>query len=142
MVLIALINVYPMFSGLIYSFQDRTMARAGDFVGLGNFAQLLRMEDFWNALEYSAVFSIFSVIGSYVFGLALAVMLNKEVLVFLRSEDSMTIPVGLQLFMQQYAADWGSLTAASTLALLPVFIFFLFVQKYMIYGSVAGSVKG
>lgn len=62
--------------------------------------------------------------------------------VFLRSEDAMTIPVGLQLFMQQYAADWGSLTAASTLALLPVFIFFLFVQKYMIYGSVAGSVKG
>jgi ABC-type glycerol-3-phosphate transport system permease component len=62
--------------------------------------------------------------------------------VFLRSEGSMTIPVGLQMFMQQYAADWGSLTAASTLALLPVFIFFLFVQKYMIYGSVAGSVKG
>jgi ABC-type glycerol-3-phosphate transport system permease component len=62
--------------------------------------------------------------------------------VFLRSEGTMTIPVGLQLFMQQYASDWGSLTAASTLALMPVFIFFLFVQKYMIYGSVAGSVKG
>ncbi|RXZ82616.1 carbohydrate ABC transporter permease [Paenibacillaceae bacterium] len=61
--------------------------------------------------------------------------------VFLRNEDFMTIPIGLQLFMQQYATDWGSLTAASTLALLPVFIFFLFVQKYMIHGAVAGSVK-
>lgn len=62
--------------------------------------------------------------------------------VFLRSEEHMTVPVGLQLFMQQYGANWGALTAASTLALLPVFIFFLFVQKYMVYGSVAGSVKG
>lgn len=62
--------------------------------------------------------------------------------VFLRTEDYMTIPVGLQLFMQQYSTDWGSLTAAATLAMLPVFIFFLFVQKYMVHGAVAGSVKG
>ncbi|PZE21668.1 carbohydrate ABC transporter permease [Paenibacillus xerothermodurans] len=62
--------------------------------------------------------------------------------VFLRNEGLMTIPVGLQLFMQQYATDWGSLTAAATLAMLPVFIFLLFVQKYMIHGAVAGSVKG
>ncbi|WP_134703869.1 carbohydrate ABC transporter permease [Ammoniphilus sp. YIM 78166] len=62
--------------------------------------------------------------------------------VFLRHEQLMTIPVGVQLFMQQYATDWGSLTAAATLTMLPVFVFFLFVQKYFISGSVAGSVKG
>jgi ABC-type glycerol-3-phosphate transport system permease component len=62
--------------------------------------------------------------------------------VFLRNEDLMTVPVGLQLFMQQYATDWGSLTAAATMAMMPVFVFFLFVQKYMIHGAVAGSVKG
>ena len=62
--------------------------------------------------------------------------------VFLRNEQLMTVPVGLQMFMQQFATDWGSLTAASTLAMMPVFVFFLFVQKYMIYGAVAGSVKG
>lgn len=62
--------------------------------------------------------------------------------VFLRNEEYMTIPVGLQMFMQQYSTDWGSLTAAATIAMLPVLIFFLFVQKYMIYGAVAGSVKG
>lgn len=62
--------------------------------------------------------------------------------VFLRNEQYMTIPVGLQLFMQQYSTDWGGLTAAATLAMLPVLIFFLFIQKYMIHGAVAGSVKG
>lgn len=62
--------------------------------------------------------------------------------VFLRKNELMTIPVGIQMFMQQYATDWGSLSAAATMALLPTFVIFLFVQKYMIHGAVAGSVKG
>jgi ABC-type glycerol-3-phosphate transport system permease component len=62
--------------------------------------------------------------------------------IFLRDEDKMTVPVGVQMFMQQFGADWGSLMAASTLAMLPTVIFFLFVQKYMVYGAVAGAVKG
>jgi ABC-type glycerol-3-phosphate transport system permease component len=62
--------------------------------------------------------------------------------IFLRDEDKMTIPVGVQMFMQQFGADWGSLMAASTLAMLPTVVFFLFVQKYMVYGAVAGAVKG
>lgn len=62
--------------------------------------------------------------------------------IFLRDESLMTIPVGIQMFMQQYATDWGSLMAAATLAMLPTFVFFLFVQRYMVYGAVAGAVKG
>jgi ABC-type glycerol-3-phosphate transport system permease component len=62
--------------------------------------------------------------------------------IFLRDEDRMTIPVGIQMFMQQFQTDWGSLMAASTLAMLPTFVLFLFVQKYMVYGAVAGAVKG
>jgi ABC-type glycerol-3-phosphate transport system permease component len=62
--------------------------------------------------------------------------------IFLRNEDSMTIPVGIQLFMQQYATDWGSLMAAATLAVVPTFILFLMVQKYITYGAVSGGVKG
>jgi ABC-type glycerol-3-phosphate transport system permease component len=62
--------------------------------------------------------------------------------IFLRNEEKMTIPVGVQMFMQQYGSDWGSLMAASTLAMLPTLVFFLFVQKYMVYGAVAGAVKG
>jgi ABC-type glycerol-3-phosphate transport system permease component len=54
----------------------------------------------------------------------------------------MTIPVGIQMFMQQYSTDWGSLMAAASLASIPTIIFFLFVQKYMVQGVVAGAVKG
>jgi ABC-type glycerol-3-phosphate transport system permease component len=62
--------------------------------------------------------------------------------IFLRDPDTMTIPVGIQMFMQQYATDWGSLMAAASLASIPTIIFFLFVQKYMVQGVVAGAVKG
>ncbi len=62
--------------------------------------------------------------------------------IFLRDPDTMTIPVGIQMFMQQYATDWGSLMAAASLAAVPTIVFFLFVQKYMVQGVVAGAVKG
>ncbi len=62
--------------------------------------------------------------------------------VFLRDEDRMTMPVGIQSFMQQYSTDWGSLMAAATLAMVPTLILFLFIQKYMISGATAGAVKG
>lgn len=62
-------------------------------------------------------------------------------LVFLPSQDSMTLPVGIQMFMQQYSSDWGSLMAAATLTMVPTLLLFLFIQKYMLYGAIAGSVK-
>ena len=62
--------------------------------------------------------------------------------VFLRDENRMTIPVGIQSFMQQYGTDWGSLMAAATLGMLPTLILFLFIQKFMVSGATAGAVKG
>jgi ABC-type glycerol-3-phosphate transport system permease component len=62
--------------------------------------------------------------------------------VFLRDENRMTMPVGIQSFMQQYSTDWGSLMASATLAMVPTLILFLFIQKYMVSGAIAGAVKG
>ena len=62
--------------------------------------------------------------------------------IFLRDESRMTVPVGIQSFMQQYGTDWGSLMASATLAMVPTLILFLFVQKYLVAGATAGAVKG
>jgi len=62
--------------------------------------------------------------------------------IFIKKESLMTLPIGLQMFMQQNATQWGGLTAAATLSALPVLVFLLFVQKYIAYGAVSGSVKG
>ena len=62
--------------------------------------------------------------------------------VFLRNESAMTLPVGIQSFIQQFSTDWGSLTAAATLTMLPTLILFMFVQKFITHGAIAGGVKG
>lgn len=62
--------------------------------------------------------------------------------VFLHNTQLMTIPLGIQMFVQQYSAQWGSLFAASVLASLPVVILFLFIQRYITKSTVAGAVKG
>jgi ABC-type glycerol-3-phosphate transport system permease component len=62
--------------------------------------------------------------------------------VFLRDENRMTMPVGIQSFMQQYSTDWGSLMASAALGMVPTLILFLLIQKYMISGATAGAVKG
>jgi len=62
--------------------------------------------------------------------------------VLLRDDDVMTAPVGVQRFMQQFQTDWGMLLAAATVTMVPVFLIFMFLQKYMTYGGIAGGVKG
>jgi ABC-type glycerol-3-phosphate transport system permease component len=62
--------------------------------------------------------------------------------IFLRREAVMTVSIGLQRFILQFAADWTLLKAAATLATIPSVIFLFFCQKYLIEGMTAGAVKG
>lgn len=79
LVFILTINGVPFVSGIYYSFLDGTLINNGTFQGFANFLEVFRMEDFWQSLYFTIYFSIFSVIGSYVFGLALALILNKDI---------------------------------------------------------------
>ena len=55
-----------------------------------------------------------------------------------------TIPVAVQLAMQGAygSVDWGSFMAMLVIAIIPIIIFYLFGQKYIISGVIAGAVKG
>jgi N,N'-diacetylchitobiose transport system permease protein len=53
-----------------------------------------------------------------------------------------TLPIYVQYFFGRGSADWGGIMAASTLYTIPVVVFFLFVQRRMVGGLVAGAVKG
>jgi len=77
-ILLVLVNGYPVISGLLYSFQDGTLLKKGTFIGLENYAKLMTMPDFWHSLYFSAVFAVFSVLGSYGIGLGLALLLDKD----------------------------------------------------------------
>lgn len=54
-----------------------------------------------------------------------------------------TLAVGLQGFIsQQYSENWGPFAAGALLAAIPVVILFLFLQRFIVGGLTAGSVKG
>lgn len=62
--------------------------------------------------------------------------------VFLKSEQLKTLPVGIQIFTQQFSKEWGLLMAASVITVIPVTLFLIFMQKYLVAGMTAGAVKG
>jgi len=62
--------------------------------------------------------------------------------VFLRNPSTETIPIGIFSFVQEYQTDWGPLFAASALTLIPAFVFVVFAQRYLVQGTLSGSLKG
>jgi ABC-type glycerol-3-phosphate transport system permease component len=59
----------------------------------------------------------------------------------LSQPDLRTLAVGIYSLQNQYFSDWGMMSAASTIALLPIIIVFIVLQKYFIE-SFSGAVKG
>lgn len=58
--------------------------------------------------------------------------------------EKKTVPVAIQISMQGAygSTDYGGLMAMLVLAMIPIVVFYLFCQKYIIKGVVAGAVKG
>ncbi len=53
-----------------------------------------------------------------------------------------TLPVVISSFISDKYLDWGSMSAIGTLMLIPIGIFSLFSQKYLVRGLTFGAVKG
>ena len=62
-------------------------------------------------------------------------------LIYLTRDEVKTIQIGLRMFIRQYSAEYGLIMAASVIALIPVLIIFLALQKYFVQGLTLGSVK-
>ncbi|MEP7293341.1 MAG: ABC transporter permease subunit [Chloroflexota bacterium] len=63
--------------------------------------------------------------------------------VLLKSSDQLTVMVGLQLFQtDRFNQDFGMITAGAVLAAIPIILIYIPLQRYVIDGLTAGSVKG
>ncbi|MFK4303131.1 MULTISPECIES: carbohydrate ABC transporter permease [unclassified Paenibacillus] len=60
----------------------------------------------------------------------------------LQKAELRTIPIATYAFFGQYTKQWDLALPALVLGILPVIVFFLAMQKYIIQGIMAGSVKG
>ena len=62
--------------------------------------------------------------------------------VFISTDKLMTLPVGLAQTIFGDIYPWGMLMAASLIISVPVVIFYMWGQRFMVAGLTAGSVKG
>jgi len=63
-------------------------------------------------------------------------------LTILNDPAKRTLPVGIAAFHGQFYSDWGLVFAASLIAIAPIILLFIFMQKYFIKGIYSGSIKG
>jgi multiple sugar transport system permease protein len=61
---------------------------------------------------------------------------------FINSDAKRTLAAGMQTLVGQYSVDYGLLMAAAVVSIVPLMIFFLLLQKYIVEGMTAGAVKG
>lgn len=63
-------------------------------------------------------------------------------LTFMTDQKLFTLPVGLRTFVFEFRTDWHWMSAGAIIVTIPVLIFFLYAQKYLVSGMTAGGVKG
>ncbi len=59
----------------------------------------------------------------------------------LTRKELYTLPIATQMFYGTYSSDLGLIMASLIMVVIPVIILYLFLQKYIIAGVVAGAVK-
>ncbi|MBM7831879.1 multiple sugar transport system permease protein [Agromyces cerinus] len=60
----------------------------------------------------------------------------------MNKDENKTIPTALNGFITSFNIDWGSMSAAAVLTILPTMLLFAFASRYIVQGLTAGAVKG
>lgn len=113
--------------------QPRELEDAMTIDGAGPFGIFFRMAMPLAAPALATV-TIFSFLGNW----------DEYVWALTAIDDPLkrTLPVAIYSFQGQHGTEWGLLFAAMIIALVPVVIVFLFLQKYFTGGMTTGALKG
>lgn len=105
---------------------------AADLDGCTNF-QKLREVVFPLITPILSTISVFSFLHSW----------NEYLLplIFMKDQSMYTVTLSTSFFKGEYGADLGKIFAALVLIVIPVVIFYIFAQRYLQKGLVAGAVK-
>ena len=63
-------------------------------------------------------------------------------MIYLTKTELKTVQIGLRMFISQYSAEYGLIMAASVVALIPVLVVFLSLQRFFVEGAASSGLKG
>jgi multiple sugar transport system permease protein len=78
LLLMVVVNAYPLVFALIQSVHSGSLIKLGAFVGFDNFLDALSDPGFWYAARFTAIFTFCGVFGSWIVGFALALLLRPD----------------------------------------------------------------
>jgi arabinogalactan oligomer/maltooligosaccharide transport system permease protein len=88
------------------------------------------------ALPMLSVVALLSFIGTMNEFLLTSVILGGN-------QDSITLAVGMRQFIEtDFQENWGAFAAGALIATLPVMLLFIWLQRFVVSGLTAGSLKG
>ncbi|MFM8751668.1 MAG: sugar ABC transporter permease [Actinomycetota bacterium] len=88
------------------------------------------------ALPMLSVVALLSFIGTMNEFLLTSVILGGN-------QDSITLAVGMRQFIEtDFQENWGAFSAGALIATLPVMLLFIWLQRFVVSGLTAGSLKG
>ena len=70
--------LYPLFYCIWYSFHEYGMVKAATFLGLENYRDVLRDEEFWQALKRTGIVLVISIGAELVIGMGVAILFNRD----------------------------------------------------------------
>ena len=78
--LILLVVIYPLFSGISLSFQEKRLTRPDKdaYIGLEHYRELLKDDEFWLSLKNTGEWVVVGAISQFLLGLCTALALNRS----------------------------------------------------------------
>ncbi|MFE4468936.1 carbohydrate ABC transporter permease [Leifsonia sp. NPDC056824] len=86
--------------------------------------------------------SLPGVLSTAIFAFLLAWNDYLVAVIFLRSDQNYTLPIGLQTFFQQNQTDWGPVMSVAVVMMIPPIIVFAVLNRYFSVGGIGGSLAG
>jgi multiple sugar transport system permease protein len=117
-VLLLLIHAFPLIQAFLQSLHTGTLVDQGTFVGLQNYIDNLTSPGFWKAAEFTLIFTLVGVFGSWAVGLALALLLRTRIPAGGIFKVLLLLPWVVPIVVSSTAINWLVATSSSPIPVL------------------------